>query len=116
MALVAPSLGSTKQQEGETMEDSSWHIGITPPSSNDGGDSDYSDDSSSSNREECNVTSCHDDMSMSIEDDDTKIQSPSTPNPRKSRTRTVEVHSPMKHVASSEKVRCAFTIKASRTG
>jgi len=104
MALVAPSLGGTKQQEGEAMEDSSWHIGISPPSSNDGGDSD-SDDSSSSSSYREESSSCHDDMDMSIEDDDTKIQSPSTPNPRKSRTRTVEVHSPMKHVASSEKVR-----------
>ena len=48
MALVAPSLGGAKQQEGEAMEDSSWHIGITPPSSNDGEDSDSDDTSSSS--------------------------------------------------------------------
>ena len=78
---------------------SSWHIGNS--SSTD--ECDCDSDSDSSITTFISTTSASNELLTS--DENFNATTPPNLNPRKYRTRTVEIHSPLKHVASCEKVR-----------
>lgn len=112
MALVASPQTPTKSRDVKMTGFISDMIIIGDSKSSNGKDgnndsdsiicSSTDDDPVSSSSDDDYLTS--DDESANVGDDDAnKLRSP--PSIRKSRTRTVEVHSPMKHVASSERVR-----------